>query len=299
MPKVSIIGAGNVGATAALHLMKKQIADVVLIDKVPKLAEGKAIDIKDALALEKGDCRIKGTDDISCIAGSDIIVITAGKPRLPGMNNREQLLEENSKIVKEIASLIKIHSPNSIVMTVTNPVDKMNMIVMNELQADRKKVIGIGGMLDSIRLRTIIAHEMDIPVSKVSAMMIGPHNDSMIPLLSQATVNKKSIHKTMPAEKISEIVSRAKKRGAEIIERTGTSPYYAVGNVIANMVEHVLLDKKELISASVHLTGEYGITGISIGVPIRLGKDGAEIVEMEFEEKAELIRIAESLRQQP
>lgn len=296
MPKVSIIGAGNVGATAAIHLMKKQIADVVLVDNVPKLAEGKATDIKDSLALEKGNCKIAGTEDISCIAESDIIVITAGKPRLPGMNNREQLLEENSKIVKEVASQIKIHSPNSIVMTVTNPVDKMNTIVMNELQADRKKIIGIGGMLDSIRLRTIIAHELDVPVSKVSAMMIGPHNDSMILLLSQATVNKKSIHKVVPAEKISEIVSRVKKRGAEIIERTGTSPYYAVGNVIANMVEHVLLDKKELISASVHLIGEYGITGVSIGVPIKLGREGAEIVEMEIAEKEELRKIAETMK---
>lgn len=296
MPKVSIIGAGNVGATAALHLMKKQIADIVLIDKVPKLAEGKATDIKDALALEKGNCKITGTDDMSCIAESDIIVITAGKPRIPGMNNREQLLEENSKIVKEVASQIKIHSPNSIVMTVTNPVDKMNTIVMNELQADRKKVIGIGGMLDSIRLRTIIAHEMDIPVSKVNAMMIGPHSENMIPLLSQAIVNKKPIHRTMRPEQISEIVSKTKKRGAEIIEKTGTSPYYAIGNVISNMVEHVLLDKKELISASVHLQGEYGITGVSIGVPIKLGRDGAEIVEIEFEEKAELVKASEILK---
>lgn len=298
MPKISIIGAGNVGATAALHLMKKQIADVMLVDKVPKLAEGKAIDIKDSLALEKGNCKIIGTDDMSAIKDSEIIVITAGKPRLPGVNTREQLLEENSKIVKDIAGQIKIHSPNSIILTVTNPVDKMNTIVMNELQADRKKVIGIGGMLDSIRLRTIIAHEIDIPVSKVSAIMIGPHSENMIPLLSQATVNKKPLAKMITPEKISGIINKTKKRGAEIIEKTGMSSYYAIGAVIARTAESILSDSKEMVSASVHLNGEYGITGISIGVPIKLGKEGAEIVEMEFEEKEELVKSAEPLQQQ-
>jgi len=296
MPKVSIIGAGNVGATAALCLMKKQITDVLLVDKVPGLAEGKATDIKDSLALEKGNCRITGTDDISKIEESDIVIITAGKPRLPGNTSRDELITENANTVRMIAAYIKTHSPNSIVLTVTNPVDKMNSIVLNEMQTNRKKVIGIGGLLDSIRLRTIIAHELDVPVSKVNAMMIGPHSDSMIPLLSHATVNKKSFTKLTHPEKINEIIHKTKKRGAEIIEKTGLSSYYAIGNAIANTVEQIVSDKKEIMSASIHLEGEHGITGVSIGVPVRLGRDGAEVIEMEFEEKEELVRLSEILK---
>lgn len=296
MPKVSIVGAGNVGSTIALNLIRQQAADIVLLDIDLDMAKGKALDLKDCQATINGNVKINGTNDYADIKNSDIIIITAGKPRKKNIEStREELFEINSKIIKEVCSKIKKHSPKSIIITVTNPVDTINMIVLNELRADRKKVIGAGAMLDTARLKTIIAEEMNVPISAVEAIVIGPHSNDVLPVFSRTKVNGKSICKVLPQEKLEQISQKVKNRGKEIIDLMG-SGYYAIANIVAKMVENILLDKGEIISASINLEGEYGIYGVSIGVPVKLGRHGAEIIETDFDEKDELLRVANKLK---
>jgi malate dehydrogenase len=287
MPKVSIIGAGNVGATAAFCLARKKITDIVLLDRILEVAQGKSKDISDSFS------SIIGTDDYSLVKDSDVIVITAGKPRTKnGEATREQLFEINSSIVKSVSEEIQKHSPNSVVLTVTNPVDKMNSIVYSIL-GNRSKAIGVAGLLDTFRFRNQIFKATKSKL--IDALVIGPHNDKMIPLLSLAKVDSRPISEVLTADKLDLAVQKTRSRGKEIVDLMG-SGYYSIGEAIATMVEHVLLDKKEIIPASVNLEGEYGISGVSIGVPVRLGKDGAEVVELEFREKTELISAAEKMK---
>lgn len=296
MPKVAIIGAGNVGGTIALNLLRKQITNIVLVDIDLKTAQGKAMDLDDFQSSIDGSMKIKGTNDYSHIKNSDIVVIAAGRARKKGENiTREELFEINSSVIREVSAKIKENSPGSIIITVTNPVDKMNLLVLNEVNGDRKKIIGAGNLLDTARLKTIIAKELNIPVSKVETIVKGPHNNDMLPVFSCTKVNGKAICEVISSEKLEEISQKVKSRGKSIVDLMG-SGYYTIGNVVASMAESVLLDKKNIIPASINLEGEYGIHGISLGVPIKLGKEGAEVIEVEFSEKNELLKAAEKIR---
>ena len=295
MPKVSIIGAGNVGSTTALNIIQKQLADVVLIDINSDFAIGKAMDLQDYQSSIDGCKQITGGSDYNLIKDSDVIVISAGRTRKKGETiTREDLSKINTDIIKGIAVKIKEYSPNSIVLTITNPVDKMNLIVSKEL-SDRKKAIGVGGLLDSSRLRLILAEELNVPVALIDAVVKGPHSNNMIPCFSLAKINGKLVSELISSEKLDKIKQKVRSRGAEITKHMG-SGYYAIGNIALQMVESILLDKKELMTASVCLEGEYGINRVSIGVLIRLGKDGAEIIEVDFEEKNSLIKAAEKMK---
>jgi malate dehydrogenase len=295
MPKVSIIGAGNVGSTTALNIVSKQLADIVLLDINTELAIGKSMDLQDYQSSINGCKSIIGTSDYSLISDSDVIVISAGRARRKGETiTREDLAEINSEIIKGIAVKIKEYSPNSIVLTITNPLDKMNLLGYKESGINRKKVIGVGGLLDTARLKIIISKELNVPVTLVDAVIKGPHNNDMIPCFSCAKVNGKPVSELISSEKLNKIKQKVRSRGAEVTKHMG-SGYYAIGNVTSQMVESILLDKKELMTVSVCLEGEYGINGVSIGVLIRLGKDGAEIVEVDFSEKKELIEAAEKM----
>ncbi|MBD3362014.1 malate dehydrogenase [Candidatus Woesearchaeota archaeon] len=292
MTKISFIGAGNVGTTAALRVIEKQLGDVVLLDIDSEMALGKSLDLSDYQSSVNGKCKIIGTSDYSLIKDSDIIVVTAGRARKKEEKiTREGLAQINTDIIKTVAENIKKYSPDSIVLTVTNPVDKMNKIIFDILQTDRKKIIGVGSLLDSFRLKTVISEELKTPSSAVLGMVIGPHNDDMIPLFSKTTVNGKKITELITADRLTELKKEIQLRGKKITSLMG-SGYYAIGNTISLMIETILQDKKEIIPASIILEGEYGITDISVGVPIKLGRNGAEVVEMDFSEKEELVEIA-------
>ncbi|MBN1644774.1 malate dehydrogenase [Candidatus Woesearchaeota archaeon] len=292
MPKVSIIGAGNVGATAALYFLKKQIAkQIILLDINHSLAKGKAEDLNDFRDIS--DAKIKGTNDYSEIRNSDVIIITAGKPREKNSETtREELFAVNSKTIKEIALQIKKYSPNSIVLTVTNPVDKMNGIIYSIL-GNRKKAIGVGSLLDTFRLKNQICEQTN--AYHIDTMVIGPHNDKMIPLFSRTKIHDKPITEYCSAKELEEIAQKTRQRGKEIVDLMG-SGYYAIAKAIQVMTNAIINNTNEEIPASVNLEGEYGINGISLGVPIRLGKNGAEVVEKEFEEKSQLLEAAERMK---
>ncbi|NLN38884.1 MAG: malate dehydrogenase [Smithella sp.] len=274
--KVTIVGAGNVGATAAQRLAEKELADVVLIDIIEGVAQGKSLDLAQAAPIEKHDACLTGTGDYEESAGSDIVIITAGVPRKPGMS-RDDLLAINRGIVKNVVRQAARYSPESVLIMVSNPLDAMCHVAMEESGFAKSRVIGMAGVLDSARFRAFIAAELDVSVENVHALVLGGHGDTMVPLPRFSTVAGVPITELMTPERIGELVARTRVGGTEIIEllKTG-SAYYAPAAAVVEMAESILKDKKKILPCAAYLEGEYGIDGLFAGVPVKLGTAGIE-----------------------
>ncbi|MFN4180060.1 MAG: malate dehydrogenase [Armatimonadota bacterium] len=285
-PKIAIVGAGMVGSSAALKMAQKELGDIVLVDVVEFVADGKALDMAESSPLDGFDVALIGkTNDYSVIKDSDVVVITAGVPRKPGMT-RMDLLMTNAGIVETIANNVRELAPNSIVIVVTNPLDVMTYVAWKVTGFPRERVIGQAGVLDSIRMRYFVALELGVSVKDVQAMVLGSHGDQMVPLPRYTTVSGVPITELLPPDTIERINDRTRKAGTEIVNllKTG-SAYYAPGAAVAEMVEAIVRDKKRLMPCSVLLQGEYGLRDVFIGVPIILGKNGMEkIVELKLTE---------------
>lgn len=298
--KIAVIGAGMVGSSAALKMAQKELGDIVLVDVVEFVAEGKALDMAESSPLEGFDVALVGkTNDYSVIAGSDVVVITAGVARKPGMS-RMDLLMTNASIIEGIAEQIRRYAPDAIVIVVTNPLDVMTYIAWKVTGFPRERVMGQAGVLDSIRMRYFVAQALGVSVKDVQAMVLGSHGDQMVPLPRYTTVAGVPITELLDAETIERINQRTRDGGAEIVNllKTG-SAYYAPGAAVAEMVEAIVRDKKRLLPASVLLQGEYGLREVFIGVPVILGKNGVErIVELRLTEAElqALHRSAEEVR---
>ncbi len=299
MKRVAIIGAGNVGATAAMEIAKKEIADVQLVDVAEGIPQGKSLDLMESGPLQQHDCRICGSNSCADIADSDVVVITAGLARKPGMS-RDDLLMKNSEIVKGICSEIKRCAPDSVVIMVTNPLDTMSYLALKTTGFKPERIIGMAGVLDSARFKSFIADEIKVSRKDIHAMVLGSHGDSMVPLPQYTTVSGIPITQLMPKQDIDKIIERTRKAGAEIVSHLKTgSAYYAPGFSAAEMVEAVIKDSKRIMPASAYLQGQYGFRDIFLGVPIKLGKDGVEqIIEIELndEDKNALQKSAEAAK---
>ena len=283
MKKVSIIGAGNVGSSVALYLAEHKIADVFLLDVVKGLPEGKALDAEEAAPIRRYDVELRGSIDFSNLVDSEIVVITAGIARQPGMS-RDDLLNTNAKIIKSVSEKVAEFAPNSIIIMVTNPLDVMTYLALKTTGFALKKVIGMAGILDSIRFRYFVSQKLGVSVIDTTAMVLGGHGDSMVPLPRYSTVAGIPITELMSKDDIDKLIERTRKGGAEIVSylKTG-SAYYAPAASVAKMVECIVRDKRRILPCSTYLRGEYGIDGIFVGVPVMLGKNGVEkIVELEL-----------------
>ena len=289
--KVTIVGSGNVGATAAHWIASKELADVVLIDIVEGIPQGKGLDLLEAMPIEKRDSNIVGTNDYADTAKSDIVVITAGIPRKPGMS-RDDLLHTNHKIMNDVVGKIVHHSPNCILIIVSNPLDAMAQAAYKMSGFPRERIIGMAGVLDSARFRTFIAQELKVSVENVTACVLGGHGDTMIPLPRYSTVAGIPITELMDKATLERIVQRTRDGGAEIVKHLKTgSAYYAPSAAVTEMVEAILKDKKKILPCAAYLNGEYGIHGLFVGVPVKLGTKGIEqVIEIKLtaEEKAAL-----------
>jgi malate dehydrogenase len=298
--KVTIVGAGNVGATTAHWMAAKELADVVLVDVVEGVPQGKALDLQEALPVEGADVRITGSNDYAATANSDIVVITAGLPRKPGMS-RDDLLKVNSEIVGSATqSAVKL-SPNCILIIVTNPLDAMCEVARQKSGFPRERIIGMAGVLDSARFATFIAMELNVSVDNVYAAVLGGHGDQMVPLPRYSTVAGVPITELMDAATIARIVDRTAKGGGEIVAllKTG-SAYYAPARSITEMVDAILRDKHKILPCAVLMNGEYGLRDLFIGVPCKLGAKGLEaIIELKLtaEEKAALQKSATAVKE--
>ena len=298
--KVSIVGAGNVGATAAHWIAAKELADVVLIDIAEGIPQGKALDLLEAMPIEKRDVHVIGANDYAATANSDIVVITAGLPRKPGMS-RDDLLHTNYKIMSDVVAKVVAQSPESILIIVSNPLDAMAQAAYKQSGFNRERVIGMAGILDSARFRTFIAEELNVSVENVTAFVLGGHGDTMVPLPRYSTVAGIPITELIPADRLAAIVQRTRDGGAEIVKHLKTgSAYYAPSAAATEMVEAILKDKKKIVPCAAYLQGEYGIEGYYIGVPCKLGAAGLEqIIEIKLtpEEDAALKKSAEAVRE--
>ena len=299
-PKLAVIGAGMVGATTAQRLAEKQLGDVVLTDIVEGMPQGKALDMMEAAPVEGYDAHIKGTNDLADIAGSGVVVVTAGLPRKPGMS-RDDLLQKNAQIVGSVADSIREYAPDAIVIVVTNPLDVMTCLVCRRTGFHTRRVMGMAGILDSARFRSFIAMELGVSVKDVRTMVLGGHGDSMVPLPRYSTVSGVPITELMTDERIDALVDRTRNGGAEIVGllKQG-SAYYAPSASVACMVESIVRDQKRLLPAAVYLNGQYGLTDVVAGVPVRLGAEGVEeIIELELTdiEMAALHTSAEHVRE--
>ena len=298
--KVSIVGSGNVGATAAHWISSKELADVVLIDIIEGVPQGKALDLLEAMPIEKRDSHVLGTNDYADTANSDIVVITAGIPRKPGMS-RDDLLNTNYKIMSDVVSKAVKNSPDCILIIVSNPLDAMAQAAYKQSGLPRERVIGMAGVLDSARFRAFIADELKVSVENVTAFVLGGHGDTMVPLPRYSTVAGIPITDLMDASTIERLVQRTRDGGAEIVKylKTG-SAYYAPSAAVTEMVEAILKDKKKILPCAVYLEGEYGIKGLYVGVPAKLGAKGIEkIIEIKLtpEEKAALDKSAAAVKE--
>jgi len=274
--KVTVVGgAGNVGATVARGVADKQLADVVVIDIADQKAAGVALDMLEACPIYGSDSRVMGTGDYAESAGSDIVVITSGVPRKPGMS-RDDLLNVNYKIMQQVTEQVVKHSPNCIIIVVSNPLDAMAQAVYKLSKFPRERVIGMAGVLDSSRMRAFIAKELNVSVENVHAFVLGGHGDTMVPLPRYSTVAGVPITELMDKGTIDRISARTAGGGLEITQLVGTSAWYAPGASVVEMVEAILLDKKKIVPCSVFLQGEYGVDGVFVGVPVKLGARGLE-----------------------
>ena len=297
--KVSVIGAGNVGASLAQHLAERDYADVVLLDIVGGLPQGKALDVLQSAPILGFSSGIIGTNDYQDTAKSDVVVVTSGASRKPGMT-RDELLEINVKIVSGVIQNVAGYSPNCVIIMVTNPVDAMTYLALKVSGFAPERVVGLSGVLDSARLSSFIAAELNVPPADVTSFVLGEHGKNMVVIPRLATVKGKPITELLPQGTINRLVERTVNGGAEIVGllKTG-SAFYAPSAAAAHMVEAIILDKKEILPCAAYLQGEYGIKDIVIGVPVKLGRNGIEeIVEFELtsEEKAALANSAEAVR---
>ena len=298
--KVSIVGSGNVGATAAHWMAAKELADVVLIDIIEGVPQGKGLDLLEAMPIEKKDSFVLGTQDYKDTANSDIVVITAGVPRKAGMS-RDDLLNINHKIMKDVVGQVAQYSPNCILIIVSNPLDAMAQAAYKLSGFPRNRVIGMAGVLDSARFRAFIAMELKVSVENVTAFVLGGHGDTMVPLPRYSTVAGIPITELMDAATVERLVQRTRDGGAEIVKylKTG-SAYYAPSAAVTEMVEAILKDKKKILPCAAYLEGEYGLRGLFVGVPCKLGTRGIEqIVEIKLtaEEKAQLDKSAGAVKE--
>ena len=298
--KISIIGAGNVGATTAHWIASKEFADVVLLDIVEGMPQGKALDLLESSPVEGFSVDVKGTNSYDDTKNSDIVVITSGLPRKPGMS-RDDLIATNTQIVKEVTKNVAKYSPNAILIIVTNPLDAMVYVASKISGFKNNKVVGMAGILDSTRFRTFIAKELDISVEDVHAMVLGGHGDTMVPLPRYSTVNGIPITELMSNEKIEQLVKRTRDGGAEIVNllKTG-SAYYAPASAVVEMCESILKDKKRILPCAAFCDSEYDVNGYFVGVPVKLGRNGVEkIVELKLteEEKAMFSKSVEHVKQ--
>lgn len=287
--KITIIGAGNVGATCAHWAASKELGDIVLIDVVEGVPQGKALDLMEAAPIEGYDCKIIGTNDYADTAGSDLIIITAGVARKPGMS-RDDLLSTNAVIVKEVTERAVRLSPDAFIIVVTNPLDVMCYVALKASGFPPHRVFGMAGVLDSARFRTFIALELGVSFEDVSAFVLGGHGDEMVPLVRYSYAGGIPIEKLIPRERIDAIVERTRKGGAEIVGylKTG-SAYYAPGASVVQMAEAVLKDKKRILPVSAYLNGEYGERDMYLGVPAVIGSRGVErIIEVDLTDEEEM-----------
>lgn len=298
--KVTIVGAGNVGATAAQRIFEFGYADLVLVDVIPDLPQGKALDILESGPVVGSDANIVGTNGYEETQGSDLVIITAGVPRKPGMS-RDDLLLTNMNIVVPVTREIVRRSPDTIIIVVTNPLDAMTQAALEASGFPRSRVFGMAGILDTTRFRTFVARELGVSVEEVEAYVLGGHGDTMVPLVRYTTVAGVPIAQILPKDKIDGLVQRTRDGGGEIVKllKTG-SAYYAPSAAIAQMAEAILLDRKRVLPCCAYLQGEYGIDGVCVGVPVKLGARGIEeVVEIELtaEEKAALHKSAAAVRE--
>ncbi len=281
--KVTVIGAGNVGATAAQRLAEKELCDVVLVDIVEGVPQGKALDLAEAAPIEKHDARLIGTNGYDETENSDIVIITAGIPRKPGMS-RDDLISTNAGIVKSVAKEVARKSPNAVLIIVSNPLDVMCHVAFEACGFPKNRVMGMAGVLDSARFRTFISMEMNVSVENTHAFVLGGHGDTMVPLPRYSTVAGIPITELMTPERIEALVKRTANGGAEIVSllKTG-SAYYAPASAAVEMTESILKDKKKILPCAALLEGEYGIRDLFIGVPVKLGSNGIEeIIEIKL-----------------
>lgn len=297
--KVTVIGAGNVGATTAQRLAEKELCDVVLIDIAQGLPQGKALDLAEAAPIEKHDAHLKGSNAYEESAGSDIIIITAGIPRKPGMS-RDDLLKTNMNIMKGVTSQVVKFSPDAILIIVSNPLDAMCHVAYEISGFPKHRVIGMAGVLDSARFRAFISMELNVSVENTHAFVLGGHGDTMVPLPRYSTVAGIPITELLSPDRIDALVERTRNGGAEIVNllKTG-SAFYAPASAAVEMAEAILKDKKKILPCAAYLDGEYGIHHLFVGVPVKLGSKGIEeIVEIKLTdvEKAELAKSADSVK---
>ncbi|MGD8701010.1 MAG: malate dehydrogenase [Desulfosarcina sp.] len=297
--KVTVIGAGNVGATAAQRLAEKELCDVVLVDIVEGVPQGKALDLTEAAPIEKHDARLTGSNGYEATAESDIVIITAGIPRKPGMS-RDDLISTNAGIIKSVTEQVVNYSPDSILIIVSNPLDAMCHVAFDVSGFPKNRVLGMAGVLDSARFRAFIAMELDVSVENTHAFVLGGHGDTMVPLPRYSTVAGIPITELIPQERIAELVDRTANGGAEIVSllKTG-SAYYAPASAAVEMAESILKDKKKVLPCAAYLQGEYGINDLFIGVPVKLGKNGMEqVIEITLtdDEKAALMKSANAVQ---
>lgn len=298
--KITVVGAGNVGATCAQRLAERGYADIVLVDIIEGMPQGKALDILESGPVVGFDSNVIGTNSYADTAGSDIAIITSGVPRKPGMS-RDDLVLTNMKIVKGVTEELVKASPKCIIIVVANPLDAMAQLAFKVSGFPRNRVIGLSGVLDTARFRTFLAQELGVSVEDVAAYVLGGHGDTMIPLTRMATVGGVPVTEVLPEETISKIVERTVKGGGEIVAllKTG-SAFYAPSAGVAQMVDAIILDKQKILPCAAYLDGEYGINGVFVGVPVKLGKNGMEqIIEIKLtpEEEAALKKSVDAVRE--
>lgn len=298
--KITVIGAGNVGATTAHWLVSKELGDVVLVDIIEGMPQGKALDLAQAGPVEGYDSRLVGTNGYRETAGSDIVVITSGIARKPGMS-RDDLLNTNAAIVSSVTEEVVRHSPNAILIVVSNPLDAMTQVAFRKSGFPKNRVIGMAGILDSARMRTFLAEALNVSVENVTAFVLGGHGDTMVPLPRYSTCAGIPVTELLPKDVLDRIVDRTAKGGAEIVSllKTG-SAYYAPSASVVEMVEAILKDKKKILPCAAYLEGEYGISGLFVGVPVKLGANGIEeIIQINLtaEERAALQKSAAAVQE--
>lgn len=281
--KVTVVGAGHVGATVAQQTAQKELADVALVDIIEGVPQGKALDLLEAGPVEKYNARLVGSNSYDITENSDIIVITAGLPRKPGMS-RDDLLLKNAAIIKDVVENVAKRSPKAIIIMVTNPLDAMTHIAYKVSGFPKHRVIGMAGVLDSARFRAFIADALNVSVENTTAFVLGGHGDEMVPLARYSTVAGIPITELFPPDKLAAIIERTRKGGGEIVAllKSG-SAYYAPGSSAVEMVEAILKDKKKILPCAAYLEGEYGVKGVFLGVPVKLGSEGIEeIIEIKL-----------------
>ena len=298
--KVTVVGSGNVGATLAQRLVDKQLADVVMIDILEGIPQGKGLDLLEAGPIEGYDCKVRGTNDYADTRNSDLVVMTAGFPRKPGMS-RDDLLKANYEVVKSAIAQVAKYSPDSILIIVTNPLDAMAQTAFKVSGFSKNRVIGMAGVLDTARYRTFIAEALGVSVQNVQGFVLGGHGDTMVPIPRYTTVAGIPVGELMPKDQLDAIIKRTANGGAEIVNllKAG-SAFYAPSAAVAEMVDAIFNDRKKILPCAAYLEGEYGINGLYVGVPVKLGARGIEqIIEIKLtpEEQAAIQKSAASVKE--